>query len=325
VAERLSEAMRRSLYGPGGFFVRDRPADHFRTSVTASPLFAQAIATLVARADRALGHPDRLTVADIGAGGGELLTRLLALLTPNDRIDAIAVELAPRPDGLDPRIEWRHEMPERFAGVLLAMEWLDNVPLDRAELGDDEVMRYPETGEILDDADRVWVDEWWPLTERGQIAEIGRTRDEAWREAVSRLDRGVALAVDYGHRRHDRRPTLTGYLHGRQVHPRFDGSSDITAHVAIDSVAASAAFGVHLVKQRDALRALGIDGARPPLDLASQDPGRYVRELARASQAADLTGSAGLGDHWWLLETVDLEWAHGDFRGTGRAEHRGAA
>lgn len=306
MAERLSEAMRRSLYGPGGFFVHNRPADHFRTSVSASPLFAQAIATLVATADRALGHPDRLTVVDVGAGRGELLSRILALLTPNDRIDAIAVELAPRPDGLDPRIEWRREMPERFAGVLLAMEWLDNVPLDRAELGDDKIMRYPETGEVLDDADRAWVDEWWPLTEPGQLAEIGLTRDEAWRQAVGRLDRGVALAVDYGHVRDTRRPTLTGYLDGRQVQPRFDGSSDITAHVAVDSIAASAAFGVQVEKQRDALRALGIDGRRPPLDLASRDPARYVRELARASQAADLTDPGGLGDHWWLIETVDL-------------------
>src|SRR5215217_6844870 len=111
--------MRRSLYGPDGFFVRHRPADHFRTSVTASPLFARAIATLVVEVDRALGHPDRLTVVDVGAGRGELLTRLLALLEPGDRIDPVAVELAPRPDGLDERIAWQRRPPERFTGVLL--------------------------------------------------------------------------------------------------------------------------------------------------------------------------------------------------------------
>jgi hypothetical protein len=125
--------------------------------------------------------------------------------------------------------------------------------------------------------------------------------------------------------RSGRRSTLTGYLDGRQVPPRFDGSTDVTAHVAIDSIAASAGSGVHVEKQREALRALGIDGARPPLDLAYQDPARYVRELARASQASDLIDLGGLGDHWWLVETVDLEWAYGDFRGTGRAEHRRAA
>jgi SAM-dependent MidA family methyltransferase len=314
VAERLSEAMRRALYGPDGFFVRHRAAEHFRTSVTASALFAQAIARLVVEADRALDHPGTLTIVDIGAGQGELLTRLLDLLRPNDRIEAVAVEIAPRPDGLDPRIAWLREPPDRFEGVLLAVEWLDNVPLDHAELGDDGVARYPETGEPLDDADRAWVERWWPLTVPGQYAEIGRSRDDAWRDAVNRLRRGIALAVDYGHFLSDRRPTLTGYRDGRQVPPRFDGSSDITAHVAVDSLTASAAFGVLVRRQREALQALGIDGKRPPTDLATMDPVAYVRALARASQAAELMDPAGLGDHWWVLETVELD--HGDFRGT---------
>lgn len=324
MAERLSEAMRRSLYGPDGFFVRHTPADHFRTSVTASPLFARAIAMVVTEVDRALGHPDRLTVVDVGAGRGELLTRLLALLEPADRIEPIAVELAPRPDRLDERIAWRRQPPERFTGVLLAMEWLDNVPIDTAALGDDGILRYDDGAEISAE-DRAWVERWWPLTEPGEVAEIGRSRDEAWRDAVNRLDAGLALAVDYGHLRQTRRSTLTGFRNGREVEPAYDGSTDITAHVAIDSLTATATFGVQVRKQREALRALGIDGARPPLDLARQDPVEYVRSLARASQAADLGDPAGLGDHWWVLETVAIELGHGDFRGTGRSEHRGPA
>ena len=324
MAERLSEAMRRSLYGPDGFFVRHRPADHFRTSATASPLFARAIATLVAEADRALGHPDRLTVVDVGAGRGELLTRLLALLEPADRIEPVAVELAARPEGLDKRIAWRRQPPERFTGVLLAMEWLDNVPVDTAALGEDGLLRYDD-GTELSAADRAWVDQWWPLTEPGDVAEIGRSRDEAWRDAVNRLERGLAVAVDYGHTKQTRRLTLTGFRYGREVEPAFDGSTDITAHVAIDSLTATATHGVQVKRQREALKALGIDGARPPLDLARTDPQAYVRALARASQAADLADPAGLGDHLWVLETVAIELDHGDFRGTGRSEHRGAA
>src|SRR5437899_10210474 len=47
-AERWREAMQRALYAPGtGFFVgAGRPAEHFRTSVHASPLFAAALARL---------------------------------------------------------------------------------------------------------------------------------------------------------------------------------------------------------------------------------------------------------------------------------------
>src|SRR5947208_2791006 len=72
-------------------------------------------------------------------------------------------------------------------------------------------------------------------------AEVGAPRDTAWAGAVRALARGVALAVDYGHLREDRPAfgTLTGFRNGRQVAPVPDGSCDLTAHVAIDSVAAA--------------------------------------------------------------------------------------
>src|SRR5947209_835730 len=67
-AERWREAMRRALYAPGtGFFVRAQPAEHFRTSAHASPLFAGALARLLERVDGALGHPAVLDVVDVGA------------------------------------------------------------------------------------------------------------------------------------------------------------------------------------------------------------------------------------------------------------------
>src|SRR5262249_7218214 len=147
-------------------------------------------------------------------------------------------------------------------------------------------------------------DGWWPLTPGG-TAEIGVPRDEAWRSALSTVERGLALCVDYGHLR-DSRPrtgTLTGYRYGRQVPPVPDGACDLTAHVAFDALA-----GPHstLLRQRDALRALGVSGARPPLALASTDPAAYLRALADASAAAGLTDPAGLGGHYWLLEPVGI-------------------
>ena len=71
-----------ALYGTGGFFTRaaEGPADHFRTSVHASPLFASALLRLIRRVDSALGRPDRLDVVDVGAGRGELLAALRALV-----------------------------------------------------------------------------------------------------------------------------------------------------------------------------------------------------------------------------------------------------
>ncbi|MGW1488085.1 SAM-dependent methyltransferase, partial [Micromonospora parva] len=145
-----------------------------------------------------------------------------------------------------------------------------------------------------------------------QRAEIGRTRDDAWASAVRKMERGLAVAVDYGHLSADRPVdgTLTGYRGGRQVPPVPDGTSDVTAHVAMDSVASAGAevagCAYSLVSQREALRALGAAGGRPPISLAGTDPAGYVRALAAASAVAELTDPAGLGGHLWLRQPVGI-------------------
>ena len=62
-----------------------------------------------------------------------------------------------------------------------------------------------------------------------------------------------------------------------------------------------------MLPQREALRALGVTGARPPLALASTDPAAYVRALASAGEAAELTAAGGLGDFGWLVQPVGVE------------------
>jgi SAM-dependent MidA family methyltransferase len=298
--------MRDALYGPAGFFVTDAPAAHFRTSVHASPLFAGALLRLLARVDAALGAPDPLDVVDVGAGRGELLRSLAAAAPPAlaARLRLTAVELGPPVPG----VTWRATPPEHVTGLLLATEWLDNVPLDLAELDDAGTARYVRTddslGEPLALVDRDWLSRWWPLAP-GRRAEIGVPRDEAWAAAVSTVDRGLALAVDYGHVYGERPPfgTLTGYRQGRQVPPVPDKSCDLTAHVAFDSLATPTSTRL---RQREALHRLGVDGARPPLALASTDPAAYVRALSRAGAAAELTDPAGLGGHFWLLQPVGV-------------------
>ncbi|PZF95638.1 SAM-dependent methyltransferase [Micromonospora deserti] len=329
------DAMRRALYGPGGFFVSGAgPADHFRTSVHAAPAFAGALLRLVQQVDAALDHPPSLDVVDVGAGRGELLRTLAALVTRGgsaagfpvtarplaQRLRLTAVELAPRPEDLPTAITWTDRVPGGITGLLVATEWLDNVPLDVAVRVSDG-WRYllvdPLTGEenvgdpvSPDDAD--WLATWWTAATGGR-AEIGRTRDEAWADAVHHVDRGLALAVDYGHLRQGRpvNGSLTGYRGGRQVPPVPDGSADITAHVAVDSAASAgervARCAYTLMSQREALRTLGADGGRPPLSLAGTDPAGYVRALAAASAVAELTDPAGLGRHWWLRQPVGLD------------------
>ncbi|MET8266152.1 SAM-dependent methyltransferase, partial [Micromonospora arida] len=238
------DAMSRALYGPGGFFVAGTgPADHFRTSVHASPAFATALLRLVTEVDAALGHPSRFDVVDVGAGRGELLRALAGLavgvsgeptrsgrsglipprvgspetLTPTasarpapdgpspvapraplaERVRFTAVEYAPRPENLPEEITWTSEIPAEITGVLLATEWLDNVPLDVAVHTEDGwryVLVDPESGaesvgEPVSPDDLDWLTTWWPSPTSPQSAtsnpDLGVTSTGATSEGES--------------------------------------------------------------------------------------------------------------------------------------------
>lgn len=301
------EAWQDALYGPAKFYRRESPAAHFRTSVHTSPLFADAILRLA-------GQVRAETVVDMGAGRGELLRRL-AETAPE--LELIGVEIAGRPRSLPDQIGWRTELPEHVDGLVIANEWLDNVPCEVVECAEEDgeirvVHVDPVTGaEALGDPpaeeDQIWLDRWWPLTEPGWRAEVGLSRDHAWADLAARVDRGLAVAIDYGHTR-ESRPTfgsLRSYQVGREVEPRPDGTRDVTAHVSFDSLI-HAGGGV-LTSQRSALRSLGIRGDRPPLDQASTDPVGYVRALSAATQAAELTAEHGLGAFGWVLHAKGVE------------------
>lgn len=329
------QATERALYSPGGFYLRpEGPAGHFRTSVHASPLFAAAVARLLHEVAEELGTAEA-DLVDVGAGRGELLAGVLAATEGSGlTVRAYAVERAARPAGLDDRVVWTDRPPRGVRGLLFANEWLDNVPVDVAEADAEGTVRYVEVradgaerlGAPVSGPDAEWLARWWPLREPGARAEIGRPRDEAWAAAVASLAAGRAVAVDYAHVRDSRPPfgSLTGFRAGREVPPVPDGSCDLTAHVAMDAcagpdpaggrvgeghVGASGAAGpglpaAELLTQREALRRLGVSGERPPLALASTDPAGYVRALAAAGEAAELTARGGLGDFLWLTQRV---------------------
>lgn len=321
-----SAAMDRALYGPAGFFRQAAgPAAHFRTSVHASPLFGTAVLRLLRAVDDQLGHPQRISLVDIGAGHAELLLGVLGQLGDDSlgrRLHPVAVELADRPAGLPDVIEWLPRPPKGVSGLIIANEWLDNVPCDVVEIGP-RGPRLVEVapngserlGEEPNDSQQAWLEHWWPTWRTGPVgdrAEVGLMRDAAWAGAVETLDEGVAVAVDYAHTVDSRPPfgSLTGYADGRQVPPVPDGRRDLTAHVALDACAAAAAHVAdwsRQLDQRTALRRLGISGARPDLATAAADPIGYVRALSRASAAAELTDPAGLGAFQWLVQGVAVD------------------
>jgi SAM-dependent MidA family methyltransferase len=317
--------MQQALYGPAGFYARgERPAAHFRTSVHASPRYAGALLALLRDVDALLGQPARLDLVDVGAGRGELLAQLLAAAGRDralaGRVRWHAVEVAPRPSGLDPRIRWCRAVPPEITGLVIASEWLDNVPLDVAELGPDGprlLLVEAATGDERPGPrpgrrDLAWLGRWWPLRSCGDRAELGLPRDRAWAAVIGQLARGVAIAADYGHQRAQRPPdgTLAGYRDGRPVRPIPDGSRDITAHVALDACAAAGeaagAGPTLLTTQREVLGALGLRGARPPLSLAGRDPYQYLTALQRAAGDAELTDPGGLGGFGWLVQAAGV-------------------
>ncbi len=324
------EAWHDALYAAGrGFYVsRGGPAAHFTTAThgVTGGVLAEALLALWARTQ---GPRLPRVVVDVGAGRGELATHMLrALAVADPATDAacakvVAVDVVDRPEGLDTRIEWVRspggaDLPDELAelaeledALVVAHEWLDVVPCEIAEVDDDGRTRMvlvdpvsgsESLGGVLPAAEAAWCRDHWPASRPGSRVEVGLARDEAWQRLLGAMGSGLAVAVDYGHLATGRPSagTLAAYVGGRLTQPVPDGSCDITAHVAMDTLVADL-----LVRQRDLLRDLGFAATTPPIDLARTDPIGYLRELERAGAEAELIRpDGGFGDFWWAVKQV---------------------
>ena len=308
------EAWHEALYGAhGAYRAPAGPAGHFTTS-THGPLGAVLAEALGRLADR----EGRTRVVDVGAGRGELLGTLHGI---RPDLQLTGLEVVERPEGLPEEVDWLvspggaalSESARDLEDVLVvANEWLDVVPCTVLEVVAPghlvTVLVDPANGEESrggppDPDDLAWCRRFWPVDGLpvGARVEVGAARDAAWADLVARVRRGTLLAVDYGHTSADRprHGTLTGYREGASVPPVPDGSCDITAHVALDSLHAD-----EVTTQRQALRALGIRGGTPPHELARTDPADYLAALSRSSAAIALTDPGGLGGFGWVLARV---------------------
>jgi SAM-dependent MidA family methyltransferase len=336
------EAWADALYGEGGFYRRaEGPGGHFETSANAGggvlDQFAAAVRTLA----RQHGCT---TVVDVGAGRGELLRALAGDAGRRGGAGAdgeprlLGVDVVARPPGLPPDVGWLtapggEVLPADLTGLdgalVLANEWLDVVPLDVLAVdaaGTARLVEVDATGterlgrplDPADDQDRdalAWCRTWWPVegSRPGTRVEVGLSRDRAWADLVGRVRSGVCVAVDYGHTHASRPPTgtLAAHRSGRAVLPAPDGSCDLTAEVALDSLGAG-----ELASQRDMLQRLGVDaGLTFPHDgggggsaeaSAPPDPSAYLLELQRSSAAAVLLDRGGLGGFGWAVSVVAI-------------------
>jgi SAM-dependent MidA family methyltransferase len=304
-----------SAYGPGGFWRDNSPAPHFRTAASSTPLLADLIAGLLAQ------HPHIGAVVDVGAGAGELLNRLAECLPD---LTVAGIDHRDRPPALAPTIEWRRDswdvLTSRWQGdqlyqllaaigrpaLITCVEWLDDLPCRVVAGGTDgwrEVLvdtSGTETpGEPVGQDDLRWLSCCWP---EGPRAEVGTTRDAAWRAIVRSLQPygGLALMIDYGHLREDRPAagSLAGYRSGRLVSARPGRELNLTAAVAVDAVeAAGVALGARTVlcaRQGDLVR-------QSQATASSEDP---LADLVERTALAALGSPHVWGRQWWLLQEV---------------------
>lgn len=322
------QAWQDALYGPQGFYrTPEGPAGHFATSVAGIPhadaVMARAITTLARR--HGLG-----TIVDLAAGRGSF-TAAMAQAAPE--LSFVGVDIVDRPSDLPESIDWLvspggpalpAELLALTSTLIVAHEWLDVVPTTVAQrdtimnnsgtTGNHdvnnkdvwrEVLVSPSTGEQglggkIQGSELEWLQTWVdPDTE---VAEVGLSRDRAFADLMSRVDDGLVLAVDYGHLRQQRPSagTLTGYRSGRAVAPVPDGSMDLTAHVAIDSLVPAGA-DVQTYRQHEMLRDLLGPPATPSRDLAHTRPSAYLAALAEHTADRVLREPGGLGGFWWVL------------------------
>lgn len=238
-------------------------------------------------------------------------------------MDLVGIDIVERPSLLPKSIDWVKSpggatVPDMsfLAGrraLVVAHEWLDVVPMTIAQANDDGVLHEvlvsndgAETlGHELNDADAEWAKTWWPGPySPGERVEIGVTRDRAWADLCAQVAQhgapgSVILGIDYGHLRGNRPGlgTLTGFRDGSECSPTPDGTCDITAHVAIDSLQPST-----VTTQREMLIELFGNIAAWPVDhaLASEDPKTYLEKLSVRSAFGAAIARGGLGDFYWF-------------------------
>jgi SAM-dependent MidA family methyltransferase len=313
------------------FYRREIPHDHFETSTHPGPELALALALLAIDTDACLGKPEYFDLVDVGAGQGELMEALLIhldRLAPDlaGRCRPVAVDLRPSP-ARDSRLTWwagdaRQVMPDSYPdgviGLVIAHEWLDDIAcsvVQRSAAGQvhyvhvDTSSGVESIGDVVaDDENAEWLRHWWwPVSDR---AEIGLNRDQAWSAICGLINRGRAVAIDYGHTRLQRergefsQGTLRAYRSGNLVRPIPDGSCNITAHVALDSCAQAGGGRWRISYQREALSGLSIPLPNP--QLASTDPMSYIQQFESHLRVQALRRSPGPGSMGWLVHDFDI-------------------
>ena len=279
----FADYMNAALYEPGlGYYMAGASkfgeSGDFVTAPELGPLFGRALAVQCREVlDALAAGGETPAILELGAGTGALAESLVGALADVDglvySILEPSAELAHRQRArlraalaseAFARLEWLETLPEGFAGVVVANEVVDALPVERfVKTGDapgecarvevaarDSADVGPEAASVFEDAlgtappelvealARVEADLPAPLP-AGYASELNRYAGPWVRALAAALRRGVVLIVDYGYPRHEyylperTRGTLAcHYRHRMHDDPYlWPGLQDITAHV----------------------------------------------------------------------------------------------
>lgn len=344
--------MELALYAPGlGYYVAgarkfNRGGD-FVTAPAISPLFGLCLAR---QCREVLAVLDGGDILELGAGAGELAADLLdglktaaclpgryLILEPGPELRERQRDLlrARHPDVMD-RIQWLDDLPLGFAGVLVANEVMDALPVHRFQVreedeiaeilvkprgtGWEEVGAEPPSRGLAEAVQALWAQ--GLAQEPGYASEIN-LRLGPWIQALATsMTRGLMLLIDYGYDRADYyRPErgmgtlMCHYRHQAHGDPYVHlGLQDITAHVDFTAAAnAGQAAGLAVAgfaTQAHFLIALGLD------DLLAErmggDSATAEEDLKWLLGAKQLVLPSAMGERFRVLglaKDLDQTWA----------------
>ncbi len=273
----FAQFMHLALYSPGlGYYnvgtTKFGATGDFVTAPELSPLFGRVVARQCASVLKQL---KRGKILELGAGSGRLAVEILRKLTELKSLPErylileISADLRARqeeliseklPDLL-PRVEWLSELPEKFAGVVIANEVADALPVERFERTDAAVIQMHVTANATGfDWSRKPAPEILAMAVERVETDIGEALPPGYQSEISLglpdwigqiakcLDQGLVLLFDYGvsRREYYSRERDQGWLrchfrhHAHNEPLIYPGIQDLTSWVDFTAVAESA-------------------------------------------------------------------------------------
>ncbi|ACM20115.1 protein of unknown function DUF185 [Geotalea daltonii FRC-32] len=268
----FADFMAACLYEPGlGYYTspgRKVGAEgDFYTSMNVHLMFGRLIAREISRMWEILGSPESFTIAEAGAGGGQLARDILDTIAETNRsfYDVLTYRLIEKEPTLKEaqqekltrhlaRLSW--SAPEdlaagrlHFSGCVLSNELIDAMPVHLVEMTPAGLMEVyvtaidGEFGEMLDEPSTPALADY--LKENGvtllagQRGEINLAATGWLRSVADTLEKGFVLTIDYGYEADElyapmrKNGTLLCYYQHTTCEDPYTrvGAQDITSHV----------------------------------------------------------------------------------------------